>query len=517
MPRFELRRLAVAACAVLAGCNDTLGLAPATPQTPWDIHVLAGGAQADARPGAEAGAQVGRPAAAVPHFAVPHDASLPWRDDEAGVDPAHVYCLAELIDVAQRRNKQTRIAWEQARQAAIGVGISRAAFLPGITASALAGYQHVASPFPSNLAPRGYITANSEEFLPELAIRYLLLDFGRRRADEAEARQLSFAANAGFTWAHQSLILNVARAYFTLDGVNAQYRALQQALSNARTLQQSAETMQAHGLGTVVATQLARRGTAQALFDVSAAKAAQHNATYTLLEALSLPPTTRLLVQDSSSRPLPHVAEPAVDELMQTALQNRPDLLASLGRLRAAEAGIARARADLRPSLGVEANIQGNIGQISVDGLPYDGIRQPQAGVFLRFNWPLYQGGLLRNRLRLAQSQRAEAEDALEEGSDTAMRQVALAYDQLDTGLDQYAAAVALQSASQAAFDAARDAYAHGVGTFTDAETALSALAAARAAMARAHAQSLINAAALAFATGALTSSNDVSADKIAP
>ena len=502
MPRPEPRALALAACALLAGCNDTTGLAPSSPQTPWDIHVQAGGAQRN-------GEAVAPPAAAA-RFEVPRDASLPWHDDEAAPDPSHIYSLAELIDLAQRRNKTTRIAWEQARQAAIGVGIARAAFLPAITASALAGYQHVAAPFPSNLAPRGYITANTEEVLPELAIRYLLLDFGRRKAAESEAQQLSFAANAGFTAAHQSLILTVAQAYFTLDGVNAQYSAARQALENARALQQSAEAMQAHGLGTTVNTQLARRSTAQALFDLSAATAAQHNATYVLLESLSLPPTTRLQVEDSSRSPLPHVAGPTVDQLMRQALQNRPDLLAALGRLRAAEAGIAAARAAMRPSLGVEANIQGNIGQISVDGLPYQGIRQPQAGVFLRFDWPLYQGGLLQNRLRLAQSQANEAEDALEEGSDKAMRQVALALDQLDTGLEQYHAAVALQSASQAAFDAAREAYAHGVGTFTDAESAVAALAAARASVARAHAQSLINAAALAFATGALTSSDEI-------
>jgi outer membrane protein TolC len=206
-----------------------------------------------------------------------------------------------------------------------------------------------------------------------------------------------------------------------------------------------------------------------------------------------------------------------VDVLMQQALQNRPDLLADLGRLRAAEAGIVQARADLRPTLGIDANVQGNIGQIGVDSGPYQGIRQPQAGVFLRLDWPLYQGGLRQNRIRLAQSLRDAAEDTLEQGSDHAMRQVALAYDQLDTGLSQYEAALALQSASETAFNAANDAYAHGVGTFTDAQAALATLTTARSSLARAHAQSLINAAALAFATGALTSGSATNLDAIDP
>jgi len=53
--------------------------------------------------------------------------------------------------------------------------------------------------------------------------------------------------------------------------------------------------------------------------------------------------------------------------------------------------------------------------------------------------------------------------------------------------------------------------YASGehVGALTDATSAQTGLATSRAAVARAHAQSLINAAALAFATAELTSSKD--------
>jgi outer membrane protein TolC len=63
---------------------------------------------------------------------------------------------------------------------------------------------------------------------------------------------------------------------------------------------------------------------------------------------------------------------------------------------------------------------------------------------------------------------------------------------------------VALNTAAEASFSSASDSYANGVGTLTDAMSAEAALAAARADVARAHAQSLVNAAALAFATGAL-------------
>src|SRR5262249_35657375 len=162
----------------------------------------------------------------------------------------------ELIDIAERRNKATRIAWEQARQAAIDVGIAQAALLPVLTASAVGGYQRVALPFPSNLVPRGYITANIEEFLPTLAVRYLLFDFGGREAAVNAARQLSVAANITFNQAHQKLIFDVAKAYFSLDGADAALRAAQQALKDAEELQSSAEALYGRGLGTVVTVEL---------------------------------------------------------------------------------------------------------------------------------------------------------------------------------------------------------------------------------------------------------------------
>jgi outer membrane protein len=466
------------ACICVLGCNDTRDLAPAAPDAPWPIP-------SSALPTSEEVAPVS-PAA------------------PADITPDHQYSLAELIDVAERRNQTTRVEWEQARQAAINVGIARAALLPALTASAIGGYQRAATPFPSNLVPQGFITANIQEFLPTLTISYLLLDFGGRQATINAARQLSVAANVTFTEAHQKLIFAVARAYFLLDGADAALHAAEQALKDAEEVQNSAEASYGRGLATIVTVELARRDTAQRRYTLAQARTAQHEAQYGLLTAMDLPPTTQLHIVDVSTRPLPHPSADTLQQLLTDALRRRPDLVAAVAKLRASDEAIAQARSALWPTLSLSTNIQGNIGQISVDGLPYTGVKQPQAGLFLNLAWPLYQGGLLQNRVREAESRREAAADAVREARNQALREVALAYDQLDTGLQQYEAAKALLVAAQTAFNSARDSYAYGVGTFTDAASAEAALAAARADVVRAHAQTLINAAALAFATGAL-------------
>ena len=370
----------------------------------------------------------------------------------------------------------------------------------------MVGYEHLVFPFPNT---QSIITSNAEEVIPQLAVKYLLLDFGGRAAADKEAERRSIAANAAFTAAHQLVIFNVARAYFMVDGVDAAVRAARQALADAQVVQRSAEALYHCGLATVVDVQLARRGTAQAQFNLSKARAGQNDAMYTLLAAMDLPPTTKLRVADSSKRPLPPRTARTVDDMLSEALQRRPDLLADVAKLRATDANIAAARSTLAPTVSLGGYLQFNAGQINVDNGPYAGIAEPQGAVLLTLNWPLYEGGLLENKLKLAQSQREQAANELKERTDQALREVALAYDQIETGLQEYDAAIALQTASEPAFVSARDSYAHGVGTLTDAASAQTGLAAARADVARAHAQSLINAAALAFATGALTSSTE--------
>src|SRR6516225_2241260 len=492
----RFRRSALAGCALLGACNDTRDLAPASPDTPWQFE------PSKEAPTAPAPATAGR------RFTVPENTAV-QLPSPADIDTNHVYSLVELIDIAQRRNPATRVAWEQARQAAINVGIARAAYLPSLTASAVAGWEHVVFPFPSNLIPQGFMIFNAQEFPPQLTVNYLLLDFGGRAAAVEAAGQLSIAGNVAFTAAHQQLIFNVARAYFTLDGTDASLRAARQGLADAKVVQQSAEALFGRGLDTIVDVQLARRATAQAQYDLAQADTAQHDAMYTLLAAMDLPPTTKLRVAGTTERPLPPRTARTVDDVLSEALRRRPDLLAGVAKLRATDAEIAAARSALFPKASISANVQGNIGRLSVDGTPYLGVVKPQYAALLKLEWPLYEGGLLQNRLSLAQSKHEEAAAALKERTDQALREVALAYDQVDTGLQQYDAAIALQTASETAFRSASDSYAHGVGTLTDATSAQTGLATARAAVARAHTQSLINGAALAFATGELTSSTD--------
>src|SRR5262249_35559410 len=71
------------------------------------------------------------------------------RGPSIEIDPQKVYDLPELIDIAERVNPQTRIAWERARQAMSTSGLSQSIYFPYLAASASAGYERAFIPFPT--------------------------------------------------------------------------------------------------------------------------------------------------------------------------------------------------------------------------------------------------------------------------------------------------------------------------------------------------------------------------------
>src|SRR5438105_15515484 len=119
------------------------------------------------------------------------------------IDPRKTYNLAELIDIAQRTNPETRVAWERARQAAAAVGLVESEYYPVLALNASVGASRVSFPIPRNLVPQGHFRVDSASFTPTLTLRWLLLDFGQRRASYEAASAQLLAQNLGFNNTHQ--------------------------------------------------------------------------------------------------------------------------------------------------------------------------------------------------------------------------------------------------------------------------------------------------------------------------
>src|ERR1700751_769704 len=98
------------------------------------------------------------------------------------LDAAHTYSLAELIDLAERTNPRTRVAWERARQRAEDLGIARSAYYPVLAGQGAFSDARSIFPFPKPLAPRGYVMIEVPAIVPSVTLDYLIFDFGKREA-----------------------------------------------------------------------------------------------------------------------------------------------------------------------------------------------------------------------------------------------------------------------------------------------------------------------------------------------
>jgi outer membrane protein TolC len=166
---------AVLLAASLAGCaSSALVLAPEGPDVPFKPNDVVNADRQDRSAPSEP-----TPTSRARDFALPPMAGLPLAAPPMPVERAHTYSLAELIDLAQSSNPETRIAWEHARQAALAVGIVKALYLPVLSATAVGGGQHNAGSTQGALAS----ISNSGDLngtVSSVALEWLIFDFGER-------------------------------------------------------------------------------------------------------------------------------------------------------------------------------------------------------------------------------------------------------------------------------------------------------------------------------------------------
>jgi outer membrane protein len=60
-----------------------------------------------------------------------------FHDSRFNIDPTRTCSLAELIDLAEAHNPETRVAWERARVQAAALGVARSELYPTVAAAAL--------------------------------------------------------------------------------------------------------------------------------------------------------------------------------------------------------------------------------------------------------------------------------------------------------------------------------------------------------------------------------------------
>src|SRR6476661_2875874 len=387
------------------------------------------------------------------------------------IDPRKTYNLAELIDIAQRSNPETRVAWQRARMAAAAIGLTESAYYPYIVAAAVGGYDRAFIPFPQlradltkaptngnlpNVEIVGGGTLITESLLAraELNAKWLLIDFGERNAIRAAAREKLMMANVGFNGTHQKIVFDVTDRFYQLGTARQKVMVTHSALDAAKTVEEAAQARFDTGLATKPELLQAQQQSAQSNFDLQASLGVQSDARVALIESIGLLPTVSLKVADLPEKGhLDTQTADSVGELITKALSQRPDLVAKLANVRAKEQGILQIRAEYYPKVILDAHASETELDVSVANSDFFGGARPTFGAFLTMNVPIFDGFARRYKLDMAQAELHQAENELAGARDSAARDVWKAYTGYRTALKKQDAAEKLLTAWKSAFD----------------------------------------------------------------
>jgi outer membrane protein len=413
------------------------------------------------------------------------------------VDPAKIYSLAELVDLAESHNPQTRLAWERARSQAAALGIARSELYPTLVAVALSSTARQQILFDNR-----FYRQTIQDFAVEVQLDYTIFDFGARRGRINAAKAETLAANLAFNDVHRNIIYQVQRAYYQLLNASGQEDAARADLANAQAVQQAAEDRLTNGLATLPDVLEARSATAQSEYELQAVLGTEEVARGDLATSLGLPPTTAIHVQALNDLVIPDSIGDTVDAAIDRALAQRPDLLQQVAEIRSANARIKEANAAYYPSLQVKAAPTGEALFGMQQTFPWAYTADLDGGIAFDLNWTIFDGGARRNNVARAKADEHAAEAQADAIRDQIANEVWAAYSNLNTAFRQHQSAQALLEASSKSYDAALESYNYGLRNLLDVTAAQRTLAQARSADVFARTQVLTALVNLAFRTG---------------
>src|SRR6266480_6189729 len=167
-------------------------------------------------------------------------------------------------------------------------------------------------------------------------MNYTIFDFGARAGRISAAKAEALAANFAFNDTHRNVIYRVEQSYYELLSASGQEEPARANLSNAQAVQQAAEERLQNGLATLPDVLEARSAAAQAEYELQAIIGAQEIAQGNLRKSLGTTPTAPIHVQPLEQFTIPDTLADTVDQALNRAFEQRPDLMQQFAEVRSA-------------------------------------------------------------------------------------------------------------------------------------------------------------------------------------
>lgn len=390
-----------------------------------------------------------------PHLRLPH---TPLPKCQPLVHPMG---LAALTAYALAHNPQTRVAWENLRASATGVGVADAAFLPSLSlsASAVRSQSNTTAGFSIPV-----LNSSSES----LSLTWVLFEFGLRAAQHDNALAQLYLSGFENNQALNQVALTVTQNYYQVIGEEALVHSYRQTVREDRANLAAAQLKQKSGMATIADVLQAKSALAQAVAQLLSAQATLRSDQSALAESCGLPPNNAIPLVPLDTQRLPPDITPSMLSLVQRAVHSNPLVQEAAARILAARASVREDEAQGLPSLGLSVS----------GGKRFQNGLQPSENWAIGFSLkvPLFTGFQQSYAIQEAQHQERSAQASLSEEAQSIALTVAQDY---QTVMGARAAARASQIAvesAKASLAAIRAQYRVGLATMLDLLTAQATL-----------------------------------------
>ena len=406
--------------------------------------------------------------------------------------PGATLSLAQILDVGLRNNPVTRTAWFQARSAAADVGSKQAAYYPTIELDGSVVRQRVAQ-------PGGNATYLQTTYGPSASLTWLLLDFGGRSADVEEAKRALYAADYEHNSAIQNVALAIAQSYYQYLNAKALKSAAEASLKSAQESLNSAQERHRAGVATIADELQARTVYSQTQLALQSVEGQIQTLRGSLATAIGVPANIPVEAGDLPADLNLDLVTETVDQLIEKAEAQRPDLAAARLNAMKAESHIQSVKAEGLPSL-VATGTAGRLFFYNPTGSPHP---DTYSGALL-LRVPIFTGWQNTYDIAKAREDAKVQWGLVETLTDQVILQVWTSYYNLRTASQQVRTARDLFASAEQSEQVALGRYKAGVGSILDLLAAQTAFANARAQEIQARSNWFLSLAQLAHDTGML-------------
>jgi len=419
----------------------------------------------------------------VQHSEVPKPVALP--EVKAPAEVPEELGLQDAVKVAFRYQTSLRVSESQVRGAEgrrqqVAAGLNPRLSLSGTYNEQLINTLSGQGGFGNFLAAPGW-TMNA-------SLSQLVTDFGHTRDLTRSQAELQKSAQAAYEQAQSNLALQVKQAYFALLQSQRLVKVQEDNVVNRREHVSEARSRFEGGLGLPSDVTRAETALSAALFNLSQVQTQAANNRLQLNLILGLDPRVPLRLREEEE---PEPPFKAPQELFDTALARRPELVQYQANLASAQAAVDAAYSQNAPSISTN--------------LVYQNRQNPAfqtLGLNLAISFNAYDGGARDGKVTETEANLDRARAELESAQQRVLSEVGQAYLNLKNAEQQVTSAMAEEANSRETVRLTNGRYKVGLGILLDVLDAQSAFLTAQINRVNAQTQVYLSRAALARALG---------------